>query len=373
MPSLYTALRPLLFATDAETAHRGAIALGRIGQRIPGLLRAVHAPRLSAEDAALLRVDAFGQSFENPVGLAAGADKNAELVPLWRQIGLGFAEVGSVSARPAAGNPKPRAFRLPGDGALVNRMGLNNEGAARVAERIANLGSARRSPLAINVVKTHDPTIVGDAALDDFAEAASRMMPLADLLVLNVSCPNTAEGKTFEEPDALAPLLDRVMLERRRLGLGTPVLVKLSPPPSTDFDPGPVDALVDLALERGVGGLVATNTAPDRAGVTATPAAELERIGKGGLSGAPIRARATALVRHLHRRVDGRVPLIGVGGIDSADAAYERIRAGATLVEVYTGLVYGGPGLVGRILRGLAGRLREDGFAGIAEAVGVDA
>lgn len=373
MPSLYTALRPLLFAAEAETAHRGAIALGRIGQRVPGLLRTLHAPRLSAEDAALLRVRAFGHEFANPVGLAAGADKNAELVPLWHQIGLGFAEVGSVSARPADGNPRPRAFRLPRDRALINRMGLNNEGAARVAERIASLGSARRSPLAINVVKTHDPTIVGDAALEDFAEAASRLMPLADLLVLNVSCPNTAEGKTFEEPEALAPLIDRVILERERLGLGTPVLVKLSPPAATEFDPGPVDALVELALERGIAGLVATNTAPDRAGLRGTPAAEVERIGRGGLSGAPLRARATALMRHLHRRVDGRVPLVGVGGIDSPEAAYERIRAGATLVEVYTGLVYEGPGLVGRIQRGLVARLREDGFNAVAEAVGVDA
>ncbi|MEL6716919.1 MAG: dihydroorotate dehydrogenase 2, partial [Planctomycetota bacterium] len=235
---------------------------------------------------------AFGLDFENPIGVAAGLDKNAELVPLWTQIGCGFSEVGSVTARPSDGNPRPRAFRLPLDEALVNRMGLNNQGAARVAERIAALGPKRTRPLAINVAKTHDPAILGDAALDDFAESTQALLPLADVLVLNVSCPNTAEGKTFEDPGALDALLERVMAVREGLGLGTPVLVKLSPPPAADFDPGPVDELIDLSRSRGVAGFVATNTASDRAGLERTPDREVDAIGRGGLSGAPLRARA---------------------------------------------------------------------------------
>ncbi|MEM9803557.1 MAG: quinone-dependent dihydroorotate dehydrogenase [Planctomycetota bacterium] len=371
MVSPYAALRPLLFRTSPETAHRGAIALGKVGQLAPFALRAMYRHGLSAERVARLRVEAFGVSFPNPLGLAAGVDKNAELVPLWSAISLGFCEVGSVSARPSPGNPRPRAFRLPADRALVNRMGLNNDGAEVIAKRIAGTRRPSNFPLGINIVKTHDPTILGDAGLEDFAASARALLPHADFVVLNVSCPNTAEGKTFESPEALAPLLDAVFVERARQALATPILVKFSPPPAVDFDTGAVDELVDLSIERGVAGFVATNTASDRAGL-ATPAAELDAIGAGGLSGAPIAARAEALCRHLFRRADGRATVVGVGGIDSPEAAYSRIRAGAHLVEMYTGLVYEGPGLVARTLRFLDRALERDGFGSIAEAVGVD-
>jgi len=312
----------------------------------------------------------WGLRFENPVGLAAGFDKNAERVAAWAALGFGFAEVGSVTARPSPGNPRPRAFRLPDDRALVNRMGLNNDGAEAVAERLGR--ATRPLPLGVNLAKTHDPAILGDAATEDFVTSFRLLAPLADFVALNVSCPNTAEGKTFEEPAAFDALLAAVMAARRDLSLGVPVLVKLSPPPAPDFDPGPVDELVEIAIGHGVAGFIATNTASDRSGLR-TDAARLEAIGRGGLSGAPLEKRATALVRHLYRRTGGAVPVVGVGGVDSAEAAYRKVRAGASLVELYAGLVYEGPGLVKRIKRGLVRLLDRDGLASITDAVGADA
>ncbi len=358
---MYPLLRPLLFRLDAEAAHGAAVRAARLGQRVPALLRPFR-----FEDPALGQ-RLWGREFANPVGLAAGFDKNAALVRFWAALGFGFAEVGSVTARPSAGTPAPRAFRLPRDRALVNRMGLNNDGADAVAERLRE--ASRAIPLGINLAKTHDPAILGEAATEDFLYSFRRLAPLADYVALNVSCPNTAEGKTFEEPVAFDGLLTAVMAEQEALGLRVPVLAKLSPPADLSFDLGPVDELVGIALARGVAGFVATNTAGDRAGLR-TEAARLAEIGRGGLSGRPLADRATALVRHLYRRAEGRLPVIGVGGVDSAEAAYAKVRAGASLVEVYTGLVYEGPGLVGRINRSLVRLLERDGFASVGEAVG---
>ena len=377
---MYRLIRPLLFRLDAEAAHGLGVRAARLGQAAPGVVRALF-PR--ADDR--LAQTAWGLRFASPVGLAAGFDKNAALVPFWAALGLGFAEVGSVSARPSAGNPRPRAFRLPADRALVNRMGLNNDGAEAVAGRLATTERPRDFVLGVNVAKTHSPDILGAAGVDDFRQSVRALLPHADYLALNVSCPNTAEGKTFETPEALDALLAAVMAEVRESGGPAedptgrsapsntpPILVKLSPPAAGGIDVGAVDELVRICLGYGVAGFIASNTASDRDGL-ATGTSEIERIGRGGLSGRPLAARATALVRHLYRTTDGAVPLIGVGGIDSAEAAYVRIRAGATLIQVYTGLVYEGPGLVGRIHRGLVRLLDRDGLATLADAVGADA
>jgi dihydroorotate dehydrogenase len=371
MPTLYSALRPLLFRASAEGAHHLSIRAGKLGQRVPSVLRTLFRAGLPADQAARLGVRTLGLEFTNPIGIAAGLDKNAELIPMWSAVGLGFCEVGSISAHPSAGNPRPRAFRLPKDRALVNRMGLNNHGLEVIAGRIEATGRPPRFPLVVNIVKTHDPSILGEAGVEDFVTSARRLLPLADALVLNVSCPNTTEGKTFEDPEALAPLLDAVMGARGEMGSEVAVLVKLSPPGTVDFDPGAVNELVDLCMERGVAGFVATNTASDREGLR-TPSRQLERIGRGGLSGAPLAARAEALVRHLYRRIGAQVPIVGVGGIDSPEEAYRRIRAGATLVELYTGLVYEGPGLIPRTLRRLVELLDRDGLERIQDAVGLD-
>ena len=365
--AMYRFVRPFLFRLDAEAAHGWGVRAARLGQRAGGFVRRMY-PRADARLAQTL----WGLSFASPVGLAAGFDKNAELVRFWASLGLGFAEVGSVSARPSDGNARPRAFRLPSDHALVNRMGLNNHGAAVVARRLA---ATQRPPgfvVGVNVAKTHSPDILGAAGIDDFRQSVRAVLPQADYLALNVSCPNTAEGKTFETPDALDALLTAVVEEARGQGTAPPLLVKLSPPPASGVDAGAVDELVQICLGHGVDGFITSNTASDREGL-ATPRGEIDRIGAGGLSGRPLATRAESLVRHLYRTTDGAVPIIGVGGVDSAQAAYSRIRAGASLVQIYTGLVYQGPGLVGRIHRGLAERLDRDGLATLADAVGADA
>ena len=362
---MYRLLRPLLFRLDAEAAHGWGMRAARLGERAGGLTRALF-PRADAR----LAQTVWGLRFASPVGLAAGFDKNAERVGFWADLGLGFAEVGSVSALPSAGNARPRAFRLPADRALVNRMGLNNDGAAAVAARLA--GAPRRPGfvVGVNVAKTHSPDILGAAGVDDFRRSVRALLPHAGYLALNVSCPNTAEGKTFETPDALDALLAAVRDEAG--DAATPVLVKLSPPAAEAVDVGALDEVVRICLAHGVAGFIATNTASDRAGL-ATGAGVLGGVGRGGLSGRPLAARATALVRHLYRATGGAVPLVGVGGIDSAEEAYRRVRAGASLVQVYTGLVYEGPGLVGKIHRGLVRSLDRDGLATLADAVGADA
>ncbi len=285
-------------------------------------------------------------------------------------MGFGFAEVGSVTALPSAGNPRPRAFRLPADRALINRMGLNNDGVEVIAARLDGLKKPAGFVLGINVAKTHDANVFGDVAIEDFRMSVHRLLPFADYLALNISCPNTAEGKTFEEPDALDSLLTAVMAERAAQHSSVPVLVKFSPPVSTD-DMGNVNELVALSRQLGVEGFVATNTASDRKNLRSSKT-RLANIGSGGLSGRPLAERASALVRHLYRQTDGSIPIIGVGGIDSPEAAYERVRAGASLIQLYTGLVFEGPALIKRINKGLVRFLERDGFGSISQAVGTE-
>lgn len=366
---MYRFFRPLLFSLGAEPAHHLGTGAARLVQaaRASGLVE----PMFAYEHASL-HTSVWGLDFTNPLGLAAGFDKNGVLVPFWEALGFGFVEVGSVSARPARGNPRPRAFRLPEDRALINRMGLNNQGADRVARRLARARRQVRFPLGINLAKTHDPKIMGAAAVDDFRQSFRRLAPLASYVALNISCPNTAEGKTFEAPDALDALLGAVFAERAAAGLDVPVLVKLSPPLNERvvFD-SLVEDVIALALQHGVAGFIATNTASDREDL-ATPDDVLAKMGRGGLSGAPIEKRSTRLVRYLYQKTEGRLPIVGVGGVASAEAAYAKVRAGASLVQLYTGLVYEGPGLVRSIKEGLVRLLERDGLDRIRDAVGRD-
>ena len=310
----------------------------------------------------------WGLQFRSPVGLAAGFDKNARLVRFCAALGFGWTDVGSVTHEASVGNPKPRAFRLPADGALVNRMGLNNDGAEVVARRLEAAGRPPGFAVSVNVAKTHratGPQLLGDDGIEDIRQAVRTVLPQADLLTLNVSCPNTADGITFETPEALEALLAAVESEREAVVRRVPLLVKFSP------DVSGLEELVAVGLAHGTDGFVATNTAAGRDGL-ATSAEALRRIGRGGLSGRPLAGRALALTRRLYRITEGRVPLVGVGGIDSAEAAYARIRAGASLVQLYTALVYEGPGVVRTITHGLEARLERDGFASITGAVGAD-
>jgi dihydroorotate dehydrogenase len=355
---------------DPERAHSVSLRAAELVQRLaPSAVE----PQYGFEDERL-KQRLWGTVFPNPVGLAAGVDKNAKLVPFWESVGFGFVEVGSVSAMAADGNEKPRAFRLEEDDALVNRMGLNNDGAAAVAERLEAGRTDRARPLGINLAKTHDPGVMGDAALEDFRESFRLLAPQADYVVLNVSCPNTADGRTFEHPAALDDLLATIFAEQKAPGLEVPVLIKLSPPVSKRvmFDTH-LEDVVAVARAHGVHGFIASNTASDRKGVTETEADRLEAIGRGGLSGEPLADRATCLVRYLYRATDGDIPIVGVGGVRDADSAYEKIQAGASLVQLYTGLVYEGPGLIKRIKEGLVDRLRADEHVSIADAVGTNA
>ncbi|MCB9550470.1 MAG: quinone-dependent dihydroorotate dehydrogenase [Myxococcales bacterium] len=338
---LYPLARRLLFSLPPETAHRVTLSGLHAARAVPG--GAALIGRLTRP--AARPVERLGLVFDNPVGLAAGFDKDARHVAAMAGLGFGFVEVGSVTARPAGGNARPRLFRLPADGALINRMGLNNGGAAAAAARLGAMG-ARPVPVFVNVAKTPDPAIEGEAAIADYVAAVAAVRGVADAVVLNVSCPNSGDGRTFEEPALLGPLLDAVMAA---LGAdGPPLLVKVSP----DLSAETLRAVARLAVARGARGLSATNTTVERAGL-ATPAARLAAIGRGGLSGAPLHRRAVECVRLLRAAVGPSVTIVGVGGVRGPDEARAFFEAGADLVQLYTGFIYGGPGTVRRICEGL--------------------
>ncbi|MDA0684072.1 MAG: quinone-dependent dihydroorotate dehydrogenase [Bacteroidetes bacterium] len=365
---MYSSLRSALFTLGPETAHNVASLAARFSQKCtPFLLDSMYQYAHPS-----LHQEILGKTFANPVGLAAGFDKNARMIPFFQKAGCGFVEVGSVSARKSKGNPRPRAFRLPDDQALINRMGLNNVGARAVRPRLQRYSGQIAFPVGVNLAKTHDPKIEGEAAIEDFCISFRELAPHADYVALNISCPNTAEGKTFEDPNSLDDLLTAVMKERNEMQRRVPILVKFSPPHTDKFV---LDSLFDelllVSLGHGVNGFIATNTASDREGLL-TPEDRIEQIGRGGLSGQPIRARANGLVKYLYRKTKGRVPIIGVGGISSAEQAYERIKSGASLIQVYTGLVYQGPGLIRSIKEGLIRLMEEEGHSSISKVVGIE-
>lgn len=341
----------VLSRLPAEGTHRVSFALLRFAVAIPGvaaLMRRVLAPRDPAQ-----RVTAFGREFPGPLGLAAGFDKDAKGVDAMFALGFAFVEIGTVTAEAQPGNPKPRLFRLVRDRALVNRMGFNNDGALAAARRLA---ARRRSTdiVGVNIGKTK--RVAEADAIADFTTSAELLAPLADYLVVNVSSPNTPGLRDLQAVDKLRPLLaavraacDGVSPLRR-----VPLLVKIAP----DLADADIDAVADLALELGLDGIIATNTTISRANL-ATPAAEVTALGNGGLSGAPVKARALEVLRRLHARVGDKVTLVAVGGIETVDDALERLAAGATLIQGYTGFIYRGPLWPYRLQRQLAARLSE--------------
>lgn len=330
-------------------------------------LGARHCESLLRVDDPRLRVSALGLDFPNPVGLAAGLDKHGEAPAAWQSLGFGFFEVGTVTPRPQAGNPPPRLFRLPADRALINRLGLNSVGAEMVAENLAR--AARPSvPLGVNVGKNSDTP--NDAAAADYLEVIERLRDHADYFAVNVSSPNMKGLRDLQHPSRIRRLVEEAVSAARRAGGAgesqpVPVLVKVAP----DFDGGGLEETVEAALAGGAAGIIATNTTVSREGLSQS---ETTREA-GGLSGAPLRARADGVVRRIFRLTQGRTPIVGVGGIFDARDAFERICAGATLVQVYTGLIYEGPGMVRRINRGLLRLMRRNNLSAVADAVGRDA
>jgi dihydroorotate dehydrogenase len=288
--------------------------------------------------------------------LAAGFDKDAAHVGALAALGFGFIEVGTVTARPQPGNPRPRMFRLPADRALLNRMGFNNAGADAVAARLAGRRDGEPVVVGVNIGRTK---VAGDAVAD-YRASAARLAPFADYLVINVSSPNTPGLRDLQAVEQLGELIAAV---REASGGRVPLLVKIAP----DLADADIDAIADLAVRAGLDGLVATNTTTARDGLRSN-VGEVAAAGAGGLSGAPLKARSLEVLRRLRERVGDRLVLISAGGIETPEDAFERLRAGATLVQAYTGFVYGGPLWPRRLNRGLARLLREAGFESAGEA-----
>ena len=335
---LYGALRPLIFRLDPETAHNLAFWLGARIAAWPNLPEPDHAPTL--------RRNALGLTFPTPLGLAAGLDKGATLLPLWKSLGFGHVEIGTVTPRPQPGNPRPRLFRFPEAGLILNRMGFNSEGAEVVAARLrhrpadlivgGNLGKNKETPEA--------------AALDDYRAAYRLIAPQVDYTALNVSSPNTPGLRNLQAPEALKPLLAGMLDLRREMGLERqPLLLKLAP----DLAPEDLDAIVEVAVASGISGLIATNTTLDRGMVAEPLRAQVEAKGAGGLSGVPLKPRAREVRRQILVALRGRLPLVACGGLGSAEDVRGALDDGAVLAQIYSALIFEGPGLVDRIHAGI--------------------
>ncbi|MGH3676203.1 MAG: quinone-dependent dihydroorotate dehydrogenase [Mycobacterium sp.] len=349
---MYRAVRRVLFLVAPERIHTWVFAMLRALTAPTPLRRALH--RWLAPRDPMLASTVFGVRFPGPLGLAAGFDKNGVGLNAWGALGFGYAEVGTVTARPQPGNPAPRMFRLPDDRALLNRLGFNNHGAGELAQRLAR--HTPDVPIGVNIGKTKLTPAAG--AVDDYSESARLVGPLAAYLVVNVSSPNTPGLRDLQAVEALRPILAAVRAET-----STPVLVKIAP----DLSDSDVDEIADLAVELGLAGIVATNTTVSREGLAT---AAVDELGPGGISGPPVAQRSAEVLRRLYRRVGDRLVLISVGGIESADDAWDRITAGAALLQGYTGFIYGGGLWAKHIHDGIARRLHEGGFASLTDAVG---
>jgi len=341
----YALLRPLLFRLDPERAHGLSLqALSLMPQR-----------KISKESG-LLESRVAGLTFPNPVGMAAGYDKDAVAAAGLLGLGFGFVEVGTLTPRPQAGNPRPRLFRLVEDRAVINRMGFNNGG---VAAAVTRLTHRRRQAgvVGINIGANKDSV----DRVADYVEAFRAVAPLADYVTINISSPNTPGLRALQDKGALEALLDAVLSERSGPGCAVPIFLKVAP----DLEPADIDDIAQVAIDRGLDALIVSNTTIARPPLKSIHASE-----SGGLSGAPLKEPALQRLRDFRVATGGALPLIGVGGIATAEDAWARIRAGASLVQLYSAIVYEGPGIARTICHGLEALMHRDGFASIAEAVG---
>ena len=380
--NLYRQLRPFLFAGDAEKVHERMLSSVEFISKIPGFLPLLR--KVYVEDNPLLHTQLFDNVIDNPIGLAAGFDKDGRIHPALFALGFGFVEIGTVTPHAQKGNPRPRLFRLPEDQAVINRMGFNNQGAWKMAERLvaktlkiksadadlfevsgdypANISSGM---LGINIGKNKDTTL--ENATDDYVSALSTLHPFADYFTLNISSPNTKDLRNMQEKEALRILLDSVCARRDELdrnhSRNTPLLVKLAP----DLDEDALKNSVRVMQEFSIQGVIATNT------TVARPVLKSKyRTETGGLSGKPLQKRSTEMIRTLFAELGTDIPIIGVGGIFNGADAYEKIKAGAAAVQIYTALIYEGPGLVRKVKAELADLLERDGYKSVSEAVGAD-
>lgn len=349
---LFSLARPFLHALDAETAHDLALSALKLG-----LWPADRGPECER-----LAVNAMGLNFPNPLGMAAGFDKNAEVPDALLKLGFGFAETGTVTPRAQEGNPTPRVFRLEEDEAIINRLGFNNHGHAQALARLSARKRRQSGIVGVNVGANKDTP----NREDDYAAGVAAFYEVADYLTVNISSPNTPGLRDLQAVDALASLLARVDAVRKHkiaeTGRHVPILVKIAP----DLADDDLDVIARGCVMGMADGLIVSNTTLSRPPSLRSPRARES----GGLSGKPLFALSTRALARVHRATDGKLPLIGVGGISSAETAYEKLRAGASLVQLYTGLVYQGPSLVGDIKRGLLRRLDREGVANITDLVG---
>ena len=341
-------VRPMMFRFDGETAHELGMKALRSGLASPYYV--------DPTGLGLSPVERFGLKFSNPVGIAAGFDKNGVAVNQLASLGFGFVEIGTVTLQPQQGNPKPRLFRLPDDQALINRLGFNNEGARAVADRLSRL--RRTCVLGVNIGKNKDVPI--EEATENYLGSFELLSPCADYVAVNISSPNTPNLRELQKADNLDELLGA--LSGAAAGR-VPLLVKIAP----DLSVGEIEAAVDSCLKYCIDGIIATNTTVAREGLRSS---RIDMIGSGGLSGKPLRTRATDVIATIFRYSNGKLPIIGVGGIFTGDDAFEKITAGASLVQAYTGFIYGGPRFARDVNERLAELLSQHGFASVDEAVG---
>ena len=337
---MYSYLKPLLFLLDPETAHDSVKMVSRFFP--PALLKSVACYKSTRLNAKIGKV-----SLENPIGLAAGFDKNAEMIPFMSALGFGFLEIGSITAYPSPGNPKPRLFRLPQDQSIINRLGLPNKGVTHVAKQLNSFRSP--SPLGINLAQT--PQLAFEdgkrpgTGIDDYLETFAKLHTKGAYVVFNLSCPNTEEGTTFEHPSQFEPLAKAIAGTRKSLGVTKPLLIKLSP----DMEKKHLSKTVDMALKYGFDGFVVSNTTPSRPKLK-TSSREIQKIGKGGLSGQALTSLANAQLKNVYDIVGQDKILMGVGGLMSFEDLLAKMAAGASFFQIYTGLIYGGPFFVKMLL-----------------------
>lgn len=357
-------LRPVLFRLPPETAHELALRTLKLSLGAKWLRR-LAAGRLSRAPGGEL--SRFGLTFRNPIGLAAGFDKNGTAVECLAALGFGFIEVGTVTQHAQPGNPRPRLFRLPRDRALINRQGFNNHGAAALAAQLA----AHRPDCVLGVNIGKSRIVPVEDAIDDYLASFDLVYAHADYIVVNVSSPNTPNLRELQQADALSALLDALQQRNRELAQRhgraepVPLLVKIAP----DLEISELEAIVEVASRARLAGIIATNTTTSRAGLL-TSAEKVAAFGQGGLSGAPLRARSTEMIAALYRLTNGRLAIVGVGGIFNAADAWEKICAGASLLQLYTGFIYEGAGIVREINEGLEEIMMREGFRSLDEAVG---
>jgi dihydroorotate dehydrogenase len=361
--SLYnTIIRPILFRLPTETAHELGLHALKIGLSAE-LLQRQFSKRLACREFGEL--ERFDLKFKNPLGVAAGFDKNALVASQLSALGFGFVEVGTVTFEPQAGNPKPRLFRLPPDKALINRAGFNNDGTPTVIERLKN--TRPDCVLGVNIGKNKD--VPNEAATENYLSSFDLAHEVADYVAVNVSSPNTPNLRELQKADALEELLNALQQRNAELNQqnkkNLPLLVKIAP----DLSEAEIESITDICLRLKLDGIIATNTTVARDNLQAS-ASDIERIGSGGLSGKPLSERSTAVISKIYQYSNGKLPVIGVGGIFTAEDAFAKIAAGACLVQAYTGFVYEGFTFARDINFGLAKILREKGFASLDEAIG---